>query len=463
MKGWVKWLLGASALSGLGALGIGYVQLNALAEVGSGYRAKILCSEVFVAGRTAEQVNASEFSGINPALDYVGVEVDADSREVRASLLGVGARTAVFREGLGCTLTDGGDPVALAPPAPAPAGEDWPQALASSGDPGAEPGEAPPPARDYSGVLSAVDAAFSDGDGASPGVRAVLVIQDGRLVAERYAQGFDRRTRFLSWSMAKSVNAALMGVLAGEGLIDPKAPALAPEWSAPDDPRRAITIEHLLHMSSGLAFSEDYDATDSDVVRMLYAEGDMAAFAAGKPLAHAPGEVFDYSSGTSNILSRIVRDRLLAAGRSYEAFPRTALFDRIGMSSAVFEPDHAGVFSASSYVYATARDWARFGWLYLNDGVFNGQRVLPEGWVAYSRTPAPASDGDYGAQIWINGSEADPFFKELPDDVFLFSGHDGQYVVMIPDKNAVIVRLGLTREGALDATRPLVEAVYKAL
>jgi hypothetical protein len=456
MKLWTKGLLLTSAAAAIGAAGIGYVQLNALAEVGAGYRAKILCSEVFVAGRTAEEVDASEFAGINPALDYVGVSADLDARVVTASLMGLGARRAVYREGLGCTLADGGQPASLAPPAPAASAHEWPLAAATPDDTGTA-------VRDYAAVRAAVDAAFADGDGASPGIRAALVIQDGRIVAERYADGFGPDTRFLSWSMAKSVNAALLGVLVGDGLIDPAAPAALPEWSKAGDPRAAITVEHLLHMSSGLAFSEDYDATDSDVVRMLYAEGDMAGFAARKPLAATPGEVFYYSSGTSNILSRLVRDRLVAAGRSYEAFPRTALFDRIGMTSAVFEPDHTGVFAASSYVYATARDWARMGSLYLNDGVFEGVRVLPEGWVGYSRTPAPASDRDYGAQIWLNGSEKDPFFTGLPDDVFLFSGHDGQYVVMIPDKNAIIVRLGLTRTGALDATRPMVEAIYRGL
>lgn len=446
---------GAAALVLLGGGAFGGSQLVSLAEVGSGYKAKILCSEVFVAGRAEADVNASEFAGINPVLDYVRAQADPTKKEVRASLFGLGARRAVYRDGVGCTLTGGQAPEPFDLPARPRASGEWipPSVL---------DGEVENDGRSIPGLEDILEAATASSSADYAGTRALVVIRDGRLVGESYAAGFSPETRFLSWSMAKSVTSALIGVLVGEGLIDPAAPASVPEWGKPGDPRAGITIEHLLHMSSGLAFSEEYDAPSSDVVTMLYRSSDMAAFAASKALAHDPGAVFAYSSGTTNILQRLMRASLSENGRSYLSFAHEALFDRIGVGSAMFEPDASGVQVGSSYLYATARDWARLGQLYLDDGVWAGQRVLPEGWVEYSRRPAPASKGDYGAHIWLNGDAEDPMFPGLPSDVFAFSGHDGQYVVIVPDKRLVIVRLGLTRTNALDAVRPVLRSIYEA-
>lgn len=454
-------ILGAfAAIAILGGAAYGGAQLNGLAEVGSGYKAKILCSEVFVAGRSEADVIASEFAGINPVLDYVKANVDRERNEVRASLMGLGARRALYREGVGCTLVGAKapEPVSLSS-RPASSGE-WEGVYGNV--------DGPLGASDLSAAsgegLAALLAAATDrqADGYD-GTRALVVIRKGDLIAESYASGFGPDTRFLSWSMAKSVTSALVGILSGEGVLDVNDPVGAPEWSDAGDPRAAITVEQMLRMSSGLAFSEDYDAPSSDVVSMLYRSDDMAAFAASKPLADPPGSVFAYSSGSTNILQRMIRLRLNEAGRSYSNFAHEALFDRIGMGSAIFEPDASGVLTGSSYLYATARDWARLGQLYLDDGVWRGQRVLPEGWVAYSRRAAPASRGEYGAHIWLNGDASDPMFPGVPGNAFAFSGHDGQYVVVIPDKQLVIVRLGLTRSNALDAVRPLVRSIYDAL
>lgn len=452
------WIRIAGAAAGLVLLGggaFGGSQLVGLAEVGSGYKAKILCSEIFVAGRAEADVNASEFAGINPVLDYVRAKADPAKKEVRASLFGLGARRAVYRDGVGCTLTGGQTPEPFDLPARTRASGEWiPTSVA----------DAPAESDDLSmaGIGDILEAATDASSADYAGTRALVVIRDGRLVGESYAAGFSSETRFLSWSMAKSVTSALIGVLVGEGLIDPRAPAGVPEWSEPGDPRAGITVEHLLHMSSGLAFSEEYDAPSSDVVTMLYRSPDMAAFAASKALSHDPGAMFAYSSGTTNILQRLLRTRLNEHGRSYLSFAYDALFDRIGANSAIIEPDASGVLVGSSYLYATARDWARLGQLYLDDGMWSGQRVLPEGWVEYSRRPAPASKGEYGAHIWLNGDAEDPMFPGLPSDAFAFSGHDGQYVVMIPDKRLVIVRLGLTRTNALEAVRPVLKSIYEA-
>ena len=196
-------------------------------------------------------------------------------------------------------------------------------------------------------------------------------------------------------------------------------------------------------MSSGLEFGEGYNAV-GDVSVMLFTTHDMAAYAASKPPETDPGDVWHYSSGTSNIICRIVCDAV-GPGQDCLTFPRRALFDPIGMRSAVFEPDASGTPVGSSYVYATARDWARFGLLYLQDGVWEGERILPQGWVTYTTTPTPGSEGRYGAHWWLKkGDPADQRWLDFPDDLFLASGYDGQFVVVVPSHSLVIVRLGFT-------------------
>ena len=208
-------------------------------------------------------------------------------------------------------------------------------------------------------------------------------------------------------------------------------------------------------MSSGLSFDESYGAF-SEVSVMLFDRGDTAAYAAAMPLVQEPDKVWHYSSGTSNIISRIARDAVGGTVQDALEFPRRALFAPIGMNSAVFEPDAVGTFVGSSFVQATARDYARFGLLYLQDGVWQGERILPEGWAAYTTTPTPnAPLGQYGAQWWLNAcseaNEAECRWPELPSDIFWADGHDGQFIIIVPSYDMVLVRLGFTLdEGAWD-------------
>jgi CubicO group peptidase (beta-lactamase class C family) len=279
--------------------------------------------------------------------------------------------------------------------------------------------------------------------------RAVVVAQGGRLLAERYAPGFGPATPLPGWSMAKGVTNALVGILVGQGRLNLTDRALLPEWSSPSDPRSGITLDDLLRMRSGLAFSEVYSDPLSDVTRMLFASRDCAAYAAAKPLAVPPGSRWAYASGTTNILSRVMR---LALGGGVEdalAFPARALFGPIGMSSAVFESDAGGTLVGSSFLYATARDWARLGWLYAQDGVWAGRRVLPAGWVGYSLTPTPQSpEGRYGAHWWLKlskefGGET-AAARRIPSDAFFAMGHEGQVISVVPSAGLVAVRLGLS-------------------
>jgi CubicO group peptidase (beta-lactamase class C family) len=289
-----------------------------------------------------------------------------------------------------------------------------------------------------------------DDSGPLATTHAVVVIHHGQLVAERYQgqlEHFDRppdpittETNLLSWSMAKSMLHAVVGLLVGDGLLDPGAAADVPEWSDAGDARHAITLDQLLAMRDGLDFVEDYvDDRVSDTIHMLYGEGqaDMAHFAADRPLAAAPGTRFNYSSGTSNIISSVVA-RAVGPGTPYERFLHERLFGPLGMRSAVPELDAAGTWVASSYVRARARDFARFGLLYLRDGVWESERVLPAGWVDHGRTirSVDPEDGPYGAHWW--GVEGDTL------GTFRASGYEGQSITLCPALDLIVVRLGKT-------------------
>ena len=266
---------------------------------------------------------------------------------------------------------------------------------------------------------------------------ALVVVQGGRLVAERYGPDTTPDTRLISWSMAKSITHALVGIAVRDGRLDIDAPAPVPAWAGDD--RQAITTRQLLQMRDGLDFVEDYvDAEVSHCIDMLFGSGkqDVAAYAAARPLAHAPGTTWNYSSGTSNIVARIVGEAVGEGG--VLAFIQKELFDPLGMSSAVARVDGAGTFVGSSFVDATARDFARFGLLYLRDGIWEGRRLLPAGWVDDARTfTAHDPDGmfDYGTHWWLwrdrHGS-------------FGCHGYEGQFIVCVPDLDVVVVRLGKT-------------------
>ena len=260
---------------------------------------------------------------------------------------------------------------------------------------------------------------------------AVLAVQGGEVVHESYAEGVTADTTLISWSMAKSMTQALVGFAVDDGKLDLHGPAPVPEWA--DDERSAITVDQLLRMCPGLRWCEDYvDDRVSDVIEMLFGEAraDMAAFAASFPLDHEPGTVFNYSSGTTNILARIVGDLY-----DVEVLLRDRLFGPLGMTSAEPKFDDVGTFVGSSYVYATARDFARFGQLYL-DG---GRDLLPTEWVDYARTesPVPVEPGEqpYGAHWWL--------FPDVPGS-FAAQGYEGQRTLVVPDLDLVVVRLGKT-------------------
>ncbi|MFI0843383.1 serine hydrolase domain-containing protein [Mesorhizobium sp. IMUNJ 23232] len=432
-----------------------YVAPPELIRVGAGYSAKIVCSNVFLAGRDAGQVLADDVQAPgHPLLKIMRVSVDRDRKMVSAGLFGfLGERTAVARDGLGCTVLPEGvsaDSLEQVPPAStaqAASGSGlWPD-----GD-GVAPSENP--------KLTAI---LDDPAMAGPGMRAMVVAKDGKIVAERYGPGFSENTPLLGWSMTKTVNAAIIGTLVKDGKMKVDDKRLFGDWQA--DGRANISVADLMGMSSGLEFNEDYgDVTD--VTRMLFLEPDMAGFAEAKPLAHPVGSDFSYSSGTTLLLSWVWQ-HALGDGAAALTWPRAKLFGPLGMDSAVLETDAAGTLVGSSYLYATARDWARFGQFLLQDGVWKGEAVLPEGFVAWMRQPAPASSGTYGrGQLWLrgpSGTREEDAALGIPGDAFWINGHDGQTVTVIPSRKLVVVRMGLTPDKLGYRPQKMVAAVVKVL
>ena len=446
-------LLIAAALAVAAAGSFAFMKADSYAGVGAGYMAKIACSEIFLAGRDGVEVLKADFNEISPALDHVRLKIDSEKKTVRGSIFGLGRVEANFRDGFGCTLKRG-QLAALPKLAP----------IADKPLPDALPGT--PEMRedvDYKAIDAALDAAFTDTVAAT---RAILVVKDGAVIAERYAPGFSAGTPFSSWSMAKSLTATMVGAAVHMGFLDIETPAPVREWDG-DPKRSAITWNDLLQMQSGLAFSEVYGDPTADAPRMLFLARDAGAAAASKPLLHDPGKHWSYSSGTTNLLQRTLRETLEANDTGYHTFARDHLFAPLGMASAVLEPDASGTFIGSSFMYATARDWAKLGILYLNDGVADGERLLPEGWNQYVATPAAASDGFYGAQFWLNNPGADgrpKYIPDVPDDAYLMAGHEGQYVLIVPDKRLVVVRTGMTRGAEpMPLVAPVLASIYAAV
>lgn len=300
------------------------------------------------------------------------------------------------------------------------------------------PGGLPAGAGDFdlSAVADHAARAFDAGAGHGETL-ATLVAWRGHLVYERYGEGHGPDETYRSWSMAKSMLHAWVGTLVRDGRLDPVAPAPVPRWQEkPGDPRAAITLEQLLRMVDGLDFVEEYvPGVGSHVIPMLFQEGkdDVARFAEERPLAHEPGTRFNYSSGTSNIVAALAGRAAGADAAERKASLFRELFEPLGMKSADPRFDEAGTFIGSSYVFARARDFARFGLFYLRDGVWDGKRILPEGWVDHARTPTPPSQGEYGAHWWLGIAGPETFYC---------SGFQGQYTVCDPTRDLVIVRLG---------------------
>lgn len=447
-----------------------------LAQVAAAYAAKVTASAIFVSGRTLDSVLSEELAP-DDALQamirpFLKIDVDRDAATVTCSLAGVTA-TATATRNLGCTLATPAMPVAklrtrgapeVASSEPDPANVDWPLGDRLPPMPAGGDGV------DHEALDKVLDAAFTEATG-KPKIRtrAVVVIHRGRLVAERYAEGFSAAMPLPGWSMTKTLVGAIVGIAIADGMLSPDAELTVPEWPAGDS-RRALRLTDLLTMASGLAWDESYDDPMSDSLRMLFASDDHGAVQAAKPVEVPPGTRYRYSSGTTNLVCRELRAAFARDGRggdlAYWAMPKQTLFSPLGMRGAVLETDPNGTFVGSSYGFARARDWARFGMSFTADGLFAGRRVLPPGWVAQMATPCKASNGRFGRHLWLN---ADPdgdgpgerMWPSLPADLMHMDGHEGQYVVVFPTQQIVVVRLGCTKSGGF-GLRAMLEGVLAA-
>jgi CubicO group peptidase (beta-lactamase class C family) len=419
-----------------------------MVAIGGAYKAKVLCSIIFGTDRAIDPQRADDVSADSYwLLRLFRVRVDRSQQSVSTSFLGLRPRSAVYRAGLGATLThprrstsEERTAALSTTSSVALSSLDFAHPSRASGRPELVEGSRPR-------IDAVVEAAFTEPNPKRlRRTRAIVVVRDGRVIAERYASGFNDTTPLPGWSMTKSVLGALIGILVGEGRLSPQDKALHHDWQPPD-PRSEISLEDLLRMRSGLKFTEAYSDFSSDVIEMLFNRPDAAAYAASQPLLAAPGTVWSYSSGTTNILSGIARR--IVGDADYLQWPRRALFDRIGMTSAVMEPDASGTFVGSSFMLATARDWARFAQLYLDDGVCKGVRIIPENWVRFSTTATVQSpSGIYGAHWWLRLQPelggATRAAERIPTDAFFAVGHEGQVLTVVPSLRLVVVRLGLS-------------------
>lgn len=447
-----KIILLATTTIACAGLMLGAARARDVPRVATGFVADILCSETFVSGldigrNLAETVDAMPGAGLLTwAMDY---QVDRTRKDVTVTLFGIGRSHAVYREGLGCTLEHGEPLVDVAVPP-----DDWQPALLPEI---AGPAIVSPQSE---GLAAALDRAFTEP--AQPPyrrTRAVVVMKSGRIVAERYADGIGPETPLLGFSMTKSVISALTGILVRQGKLKLDGPAPVAAWKNPDDPRHAITVDQLLRHTAGLALGSSLQASLGSafepVNRMKFAENDMATYAASMPLATAPGTVWNYHDGNTILLAHLIR--AASGGNPADAlrFARRELFAPLGMRQVTLQLDGAGTIEGSSEMLASARDWARFGQLYLNDGVAGGKRILPEGWVNYSATATPNAWVGIGAGFWTN--QGDSFGANFrvehgwPRDAFFAKGTIGQYTIVIPSERLVIVRMGRSPNGPPEA------------
>ncbi len=427
-----------------------YFIYNAL-PIGTGYSAKYLCSQVFLSDRDPGYIVREEIAPTNPLFALMSNKIDREKKQVTSVGLGFFQdKTALYREGFGCTLTIDRSREELLkqiegaePPFRNPRDIEWPAG-------GKVTLNDPPPGVNGEKLKNALDFAFTEKvHGVPVRTQAVIVVHRGRIIAERYGKGIGPGTRLLGWSMTKSITGALVGMLVKDGKLDVHKPAPIKEWRKTGDPRSKITLDNLMRMSSGLAFEEVYGPL-KDVTDMLYGSADMAGYAAAKPLAHKPGTLWYYSSGTTNIIMRIVREA--AGGRLVDVhrYLQGRLFKPLHMDSALIEPDASGNFVGSSYMFATARDWARMGLFYLRNGRWEGKQLLPENWIAYCTTPTPDSDGLYGAHLWLNPARPKKkdtrAYPKLPSSMYYLSGFNLQRVAVFPENDLVIVRMGVTHK-----------------
>lgn len=411
-----------------------YPQLDLI----SGFSAKSVASGHFLDNRNLETIQQGD-NDIDK-IDWATNEINDSEHFVTSNVHGLKERKAIYREGLGVTLIN--DDFDVSKPYEVPKrtkiNNNLPFPYGNS-----EPKDNVFSNIDYEKLNAVVENAFDKKGEKNKRTRSIIVIYKNKIIAEKYADGFNKNSRILGWSMTKSITGTLFGILQKQGKFDIMKPAPIAEWKS--DERSKITTNDLLHMNSGLEWEEDYGKI-SDVTKMLFQDEDMSKAQIDKPLVGKPNNTWNYSSGTTNLLSGILRKQF-KTHQEYLDFWYTNLLDKIGMNSAIIETDMAGNFVGSSYGWATTRDWAKFGLLYLHKGNWNGEQLFDESWAKYVATPTNTSNGNYGAQFWLNAGGR---FPNVPKDMFFASGFQGQMVAVFPSNDLVIVRMGLKEDPEFD-------------
>ncbi len=416
--------------------------LDRATGVATGFVSHQLCSAAFVSNIEPETFYREAIApSLGPVEFLMSHRVDRERAEVTATFAGLRTSRAAYRGPLGCIVLRGDPPAPVTLPLATAAPALLPPIV------GPEPVEPADPA-----LRAALDRAFVERP--APPLRqtkAIVVVRDGRIIAERYAPGYTMETELPGWSATKSVTNALIGILVRKGKVTAQGPAPIAAWSSPGDPRHAISIDNLMRMNSGLDCGQSLTASARDAfdpsARMVFVERDMAGFAEKVPLKFQPGSDWNYTNCNTLLLSHIIRDQTGGDAASVMAFARRELFDKLGMQHVTLEFDAAGTPIGASHMFASARDWARFGLLYLNDGVAGGERLLPEGWVDYSATMTPGSEEfGYAAGFWTNRGPGDGAHyrvtRGMPADAFMARGAYGQYIVVVPSQRLVVARFG---------------------
>jgi CubicO group peptidase (beta-lactamase class C family) len=444
---------------------LGCSSLDQATDVAAGYVSHQLCSATFVSRIDPEQYYRESIAPVLAPVGFLsGHRIDRERAQVSASFSGLAQARAIDRGPLGCLVLHGEPPAPVSLPAHVPATPLLPDI---AGPAIVEPAQ---PA-----LQQALDRIFAE-TAAPPhrNTKAVVVVHNGRVIAERYAPGYAIDTQVIGWSATKSVTNALIGILVRQGRLSVEGPAPIAAWADPKDPRHAISIDNLLRMNSGLDIGDSLTARASTAfdpsAYMVFGVRDMAAFAEQAPLKAAPGTEWNYTNGNTLLLSKIIRDRTGGDAASVLAFVRRELFDKLGMRHVTLEFDAAGTPIGSSHMLASARDWARFGLLYLNDGVVAGERLLPPGWVDYSAAPTPGSEQyGYAAGFWTNRGDGEGqryrIARGIPADAFFARGAMGQYVIVVPSQHLVVARFGsaFTPRDDMDVVARLVADVIAAM
>ncbi len=432
----------------IGLIGFLYVYYYPRLGIATGFASKMVCSCHFISGRDKDEIKKNVLH--HSILPYVQIDINEAEKSVTSSFFGLKKKRAYYKTGVGCVLSPNGqrpdfvytrndvmfDEDTLA------SDFEWVEGVTSGVD--------------KQKLMSVVETAFDDGKTFSQKrTSTVLVIHRDTMIAEMYAPPVHKDMPQLGWSMTKSLMNTFAGLMVLNGKVDPAQNSLFPEWV--NDERKNITLNDLLFMNSGLEWNEDYEKV-SDVTSMLYESPNVAVIPLSKKQAHKPATFWMYSSGTSNLVSKYLRDRF-GNDEAYHSYMYRRLFKPLGMESVIMETDATGNYIGSSYTFATARDWAKFGMLYKNNGMWMGKRILPEHWVQYTTSEAQGSDGQYGAHFWLGKNSKT--FPSAPKDMFYADGYQGQFVLIIPSYDLVIVRLGYSDFDADTFLKKILEVIPK--